>query len=88
MMLHPEWQEKVQEEVDRVVGPDRLPTFADVPNLPTVRAVVKEDIRYRSIVAENGIPHRLDEDDTYEGYVFSKGTVFHSNFRLAFRLLH
>lgn len=79
MMEYPEWQEKLQREVDAVVGAERLPTFEDVPNLPTVRAIVKEGIRYRSIVAELGIPHRLDEDDVYEGYFFPKGTVFFAN---------
>jgi pseurotin biosynthesis cytochrome P450 monooxygenase len=79
MMEYPEWQEKLQKEIDTVVGAERLPTFADVPNLPTVRAIVKEGIRYRSIKAELGIPHRLDEDDVYEGYFFPKGTVFFAN---------
>ncbi|KAH7308582.1 cytochrome P450 [Stachybotrys elegans] len=76
MMEHPQWQQKLQAEVDIVVGADRLPTFEDIPNLPIVRAVVKEEVRYRTIVAELGIPHRLDEDDVYEGYFFAKGTVF------------
>lgn len=79
MMEYPEWQVKLQEEVDSVVGPGRLPAFDDIPQLPTVRAVVKEGIRYRSIMAELGIPHRLEEDDVYEGYFFPKGTVFHAN---------
>ncbi|KAK3361735.1 cytochrome P450 [Lasiosphaeria ovina] len=46
--------------VDAVIGPDRLPTFDDIPQLPVVRAIVKEGIRYRTIMAELGIPHRLD----------------------------
>lgn len=79
MMEYPEWQTKLQDEVDAVVGGDRLPTFDDIPRLPTVRAVVKEGIRYRSIKAELGIPHRLEEDDVYEGYFFPKGTVFFAN---------
>lgn len=80
MMEYPEWLQKVQEEVDGVVGPNRLPATTDIPNLPTVRAIVKEQIRFRSIVAELGLPHRLEEDDIYEGYFFAKGTVFHANF--------
>lgn len=79
MMEYPEWQKKLQKEVDEVVGGERLPTFEDIPKLPTVRAVVKEGIRYRGIVAELGIPHRLEEDDIYEGYFFPKGTVFFAN---------
>jgi cytochrome P450 len=34
MMAHPEVLAKAQEEIDRVVGSDRLPTFDDRPFLP------------------------------------------------------
>jgi len=47
MALHPEWQRKAQEEVDRVCG-DRMPTMDDFANLPTVRACLKETLRWRS----------------------------------------
>ncbi|RYP41293.1 hypothetical protein DL767_001147 [Monosporascus sp. MG133] len=80
MMEFPEWQKKLQEEVDKVVGKDRMPSYADIPNLPTVRAIVKETVRYRSVVAEMGIGHCLQQDDIYEGYFFEKGTVFNALF--------
>lgn len=80
MMEYPEWQRKLQREVDQVVGKDRMPSCQDIPNLPTVRAIVKEVIRYRSIVAEMGISHCLEKDDIYDGYFFEKGTVFHATF--------
>ncbi|KAF4266316.1 hypothetical protein KXW98_006901 [Aspergillus fumigatus] len=80
MMEFPEWQKKLQEEVDRVVGRDRMPSYRDIPNLPTVRAIVKETVRYRSIVAEMGIGHCLQTDDIYKGYFFEKGTVFNAIF--------
>lgn len=47
MALHPEWQKKAQEEIDRVCG-DRMPDFNDFADLPTVRACLKETIRWRS----------------------------------------
>jgi cytochrome P450 len=47
MMLHPEWQKKCQEEIDRVCG-DRMPTVGDMSELPTVRACLKETLRWRS----------------------------------------
>ncbi|KAI4282047.1 MAG: hypothetical protein L6R38_003231 [Xanthoria sp. 2 TBL-2021] len=80
MMEFPEWQRKLQQEVDRVCGDDRMPSYTDIPNLPTVRAIVKEVVRYRSIVAEMGISHCLETDDIYNGYFFEKGTVFHATF--------
>lgn len=42
----PEWQIKMQEEIDRVCG-GRCPAWEDRENLPTVRAVVKEILRWR-----------------------------------------
>jgi hypothetical protein len=46
MILHPGWLSKVQEEVDRVCG-DYLPSMKDMENLPVLRAVVKEVLRWR-----------------------------------------
>ncbi|KAL8978898.1 MAG: hypothetical protein Q9205_005637, partial [Flavoplaca limonia] len=42
MMEYPKWQRKLQQEVDRVCGDERMPSYKDIPNLPTVRAIVKE----------------------------------------------
>lgn len=47
MALHPEAQRKAQEEVDRVCG-SRMPTIKDFADLPTVRACLKETVRWRS----------------------------------------
>ncbi|GKT46797.1 cytochrome P450 monooxygenase psoD [Colletotrichum spaethianum] len=77
MVRNPGWFEKLQKEVDSAVGPDRLPTFSDMPQMPLVRACVKETLRYYPITA-GGFPHRLTEDDTYHGYFLKKGTVVHA----------
>lgn len=50
MALYPEWQMKLHEEIDAVVGPDRLPSFSDRPQLKLVRAVCKEILRWRPVV--------------------------------------
>jgi len=42
MISYPEYQQKAQEELDRVVGHSRLPSFADFKHLPYIRAIVKE----------------------------------------------
>jgi len=47
MALHPHWQKKAQEEIDRVCG-DRMPTMHDYEKLPIVRACLKETVRWRS----------------------------------------
>ena len=48
MCLHPEWQAQLQEEIDRVCG-DRMPETTDAPQLPILRAVIKEIIRWRPV---------------------------------------
>lgn len=78
-MCHsPEWQKKMQQEVDEVVGESRMPDFGDLPRLPTVRAVVKEVMRWRPVTA-GGVPHELIKDDVYDGYFFPAGTNIHPN---------
>ncbi|KAJ8507836.1 hypothetical protein ONZ45_g9819 [Pleurotus djamor] len=74
MILYPEVQKKAQEEIDRVVGRDRMPTFQDYESLPYVRAMVKETLRWRG-VGRLGVPHRLAQDDYYEGYFIPKDTI-------------
>lgn len=39
---HPDIQKKAQDELDRVVGRDRLPTIEDEKDLPYCHAIVKE----------------------------------------------
>mmetsp|Transcript_38216 Transcript_38216/g.62020 ORF Transcript_38216/g.62020 Transcript_38216/m.62020 type:complete len:909 (+) Transcript_38216:214-2940(+) len=63
MINEPEVQAKVHEELDRVVGPNRLPTLADKENLPYFWATIKEVMRYR-IVSPVMAPHYAVEDIT------------------------
>lgn len=46
MALHPEFQKLAQDEIDRVVGKDRLPTMSDRSQLPYVDAIIKETMRW------------------------------------------
>ena len=74
MLLFPEVAKKAQEEIDRVVGSDRLPTWEDEKDLPYVRALIKEILRWRP-VNQFGMPHCTSEDDWYRGYFIPKGSV-------------
>lgn len=49
MTLHPKVQKRAQEEIDAVVGSDRLPAFDDRPNLPYLEAIVKEVLRWNPV---------------------------------------
>lgn len=68
MTLFPSVQEKAQAEIDRVVGHDRLPTFEDQEDMPYLRAVVLETLRWSPSVPtgqfENGDRHSTQCDPT------------------------
>jgi len=49
MLLHPEVQQKLHDELDRVVGQDRPPTFDDHVNLRYLEAVRKEGNRWQPL---------------------------------------
>lgn len=74
MTLYPEVQEKAQEEIDRVVGFDRFPSFSDRVNLPYIDAMVKEVLRWNPVVPL-GLPHTTIEEDTVEGFYIPKGAI-------------
>ena len=46
LMHYPDVQRKAQDEIDAVVGTDRLPTFSDRPSLPYIEAVYLEVLRW------------------------------------------
>jgi cytochrome P450 len=73
---HPEWWQRVQAEMDSVVGKDRLPTLKDLPQLPMLRAMLCEVTRVWPVTPA-GVPHLLVKDDVYEGYHLPAGSVVH-----------
>ncbi|KIJ64543.1 hypothetical protein HYDPIDRAFT_111879 [Hydnomerulius pinastri MD-312] len=78
MTLHPEVVHKAQAELDAVVGRERLPTYEDKENLPYIRAIHKETLRWRP-VGPLAVPRRVTEDDWYDGYLIPKGTTVIAN---------
>ena len=50
MAMYPAVQQKAQAEIDLVVGPSRLPDFGDRDSLPYINALMKESMRWQSIV--------------------------------------
>lgn len=48
MISHPDVLARAQQEIDSVVGKDRLPTFEDKDSLPYINALVHEAMRYES----------------------------------------
>ncbi|KAL1937278.1 hypothetical protein VTO73DRAFT_13887 [Trametes versicolor] len=78
MILFPEVQKSAQEELDRIIGRDRLPTFADRPQLPYISNVVKESLRWKA-VSNLGVPHATLDNDEYRGGHIPKDTTVLAN---------
>jgi cytochrome P450 len=77
-IVWPEVQQRAREEIDRVVGPDRLPTYDDYVNMPYIRCCIKESLRWMPTVVL-GVPHAALQDDVYMGYKIPKGTMIINN---------
>jgi cytochrome P450 len=74
MILFPQALAKAQKEIDIAIGSERIPSWEDERDLPYVRALVKEVLRWRP-VNKFGMPHFTSDDDWYEGYFIPKGSV-------------
>uniref|UniRef100_A0A3B1IMS7 Cytochrome P450 2K1-like n=1 Tax=Astyanax mexicanus TaxID=7994 RepID=A0A3B1IMS7_ASTMX len=72
MAKYPQIQERVQQEIDRVIG-DRQPKVQDRKNLPYTDAVIHETQRLANIVPMS-LPHVTSCDVTFNGYFIKKGT--------------
>ncbi|KAK7054530.1 hypothetical protein VNI00_003728 [Paramarasmius palmivorus] len=71
---YPEIQQRAQDELDRVVGRNRLPNVEDEKNLPYIHAIIKEVERCHNPFWL-GTPHVNSQDFTYRGQYIPKGTV-------------
>jgi hypothetical protein len=49
MTLHPGAQRRAQDEIDRVIGKDRLPTVEDKKFLPYTMAIIMELLRFAPV---------------------------------------
>ncbi|KAG8851585.1 hypothetical protein FRB91_007652 [Serendipita sp. 411] len=78
LVLFPEWQVKLQNELDEVVGQGHLPTAQDIAKLRLFEAVWKESLRWHPPVPL-GIPHVNTDADVYKGYYIPNGSVIHCN---------
>ncbi|KAJ3474621.1 hypothetical protein NLI96_g12354 [Meripilus lineatus] len=80
LLLNPQAQKKAQGEIDKVIGVHRLPDFTDREALPYVECLMYETMRWHPAVPL-GIPHRVMEDDMYEGMFIPKGSTIVPNIR-------
>ncbi|XP_066291900.1 cytochrome P450 2J4-like [Branchiostoma lanceolatum] len=74
MILYPDIQRKVQQEIDTVLGRGQPPSMAHRDQLPYTQAVLTEVSRFATIVPLN-VPHTTSEDTTLNGYHIPKQTI-------------
>ncbi|KAJ4824673.1 hypothetical protein Tsubulata_041857 [Turnera subulata] len=73
MINQPELLKKAQEEIDSVVGKERLVQESDIRELNYVKACAREAFRLHPMSAFN-IPHMSTQDTTVAGYYIPKGS--------------
>ncbi|XP_078580182.1 cytochrome P450 2U1-like [Branchiostoma floridae x Branchiostoma japonicum] len=76
LTAYPDVQEKVQAELDKVVGRDRPPAFSDRINLPYTEATIMEIQRIATFIPI--LPHRTSDDTTLLGYDIPAGMSYPS----------
>ncbi|XP_036593068.1 cytochrome P450 2C23-like [Trichosurus vulpecula] len=74
LLKHPQVQAKIHEEIDRVIGPNRVPSIMDRQDMPYMDAVVHEMQRFIDLIPLN-LPREVVQDIQFQQYVLPKGTT-------------
>ena len=74
LIHNPKVQQMVHQELDQVIGAERLPELEDKKNLPYLEATITETLRLSSLVPLS-VPHKTTVDTTLQGYSIPKGTT-------------
>ena len=78
LVKYPDVQRQLHNELDEVVGRQRLPTLQDIASLPLLQATVYELLRVTSVVPL-AIPRSTTTETSIRGFTIPKGTVVFIN---------
>ncbi|CAL1706624.1 unnamed protein product [Somion occarium] len=78
MLIYPHVMKRAQEEIDKVIGHDRSPEFADFEDLPYLKAVVNEVHRFCP-TAPLAIPHASTTEQRMGDYMIPKDAIIFVN---------
>nr|XP_048296551.1 cytochrome P450 2B1 isoform X1 [Myodes glareolus] len=73
MLKYPHVAEKVQKEIDQVIGSHRPPNLDDRTKMPYTDAVIHEIQRFSDLIPI-GVPHKVTKDTLFRGYLLPKNT--------------
>ncbi|XP_036600114.1 cytochrome P450 2B4-like [Trichosurus vulpecula] len=73
LLKYPWVAEKVQKEIDQVIGRNRLPEIKDRAKMPYTDAVIHETQRFSDLLPMS-VPHSVTQDTFFRGYLIPKGT--------------
>ena len=78
LMKYPDIQRQLHDELDRVIGRERLPTLEDISSLPLLQATIYELLRVTSI-APLAVPRSTTTETKIRDFIIPKDTVVFVN---------
>ncbi|CAH2314083.1 cytochrome P450 2G1-like [Pelobates cultripes] len=72
-LKYPEIQDKIHQEIDQIIGHDRIPNLKDRANMPYTEATIHEIQRFCDLAPFN-VPHQTTKNTEFRGYFLPKGT--------------
>ncbi|KAL2340158.1 hypothetical protein Fmac_008098 [Flemingia macrophylla] len=81
LLNSPKVLQKAKDEIDTIVGKDRVVDEQDMSKLPYLQNIINETFRLHP-AAPLSLPHESSEDCTIGGYHIPRGTIVLTNISL------